>query len=348
MEVEFQVSKEDFIGFYKTQLRENFQKRIALVAVILFFAVAAGYANGHFNWLQIAITVTCYVLLIWSMFYLIPFLVFNNQLKKLIANDPAYSEKRKWTIEEDGLRSEGLSINSIRKWESLTTINVNQKYISINLIDKRLMLIPKSSFLSDTEASNFAGLLQSKILKTQSRSPSRLNRPSLFNKEHKPPYLMGLLGFIPVLGCIIGIALILYGIFKYKDRLLVLIGIGGVCVTIAFWSFFNYADKNNVFKEGFVTMDKSTLNSLVTEIEFYKLQRGNYPDSLKQLQVNNKLIQLFDPLLSGEKNNTFNYSLIGKGYTVFSSGVDRIPGTKDDIYPTLEIDTSKIGLTIKR
>jgi hypothetical protein len=347
MEVEFRVLKEEYIAYYKIQLKENFQKKIPVVAVLLFFVIASPNAQ-HFDLVKTVLYLFCYVLFLSTIFYFLPFLLFNNQLKKTIAADPGYSERRKWTIQDDGLKSESISSTSVINWESFAKVQANQKYISLTLVDKRYMMVPKSSFRSDAEAVNFLGIAQTKIFQAKGLSTSRLNKSSVFYKESKPPYAIGLFGLIPLIGAIVGVALILYGIFKYKDKWLVLIGAAGICVTIAVYSFLNYANNKNLFSNGFVVIDKGKLNSLVKEIEFYKMQKGAYPDSLEQLDIKDQFVNAFDPLMSHEKNNKFNYHLIGKGYTIFSSGIDKTLNTGDDIYPTLTIDTTKMGLIIDR
>lgn len=345
MEVEFQISKQDYIDYYKTQLKENFQKKIPIVAVILFFVIASSNTN-HFFLVKTVLLLFGYGLLLSIGFYFLPFWLFNRQLKKIMASDPDYCQRKKWLIQDDGLKSESGSSTAVRNWESFTKVRSNQKYISLTLIDKRYLMIPKSSFISDAEATNFLGSIQTKIFQAQGLSTSRLNKSSVFYKTSKPPYAIGLLGFVPIIGAIVGIGLILYGIFKYRDKWLILIGIAGISFTIVVYSFLNYAGKKNLFSDGFVNMDKRTLNSLVKEVEFYKVQNGIYPNRLEQLDIKDEFISTSDPLMMHEKNNKFNYHLIGNGYTIFSSGIDRIPNTVDDIYPTLAIDTTKMGLII--
>jgi hypothetical protein len=44
----------------------------------------------------------------------------------------------------------------------------------------------------------------------------------------------------------------------------------------------------------------------------------------------------------------FNYQRVGNHYYLFSSGVDEIPNTKDDIYPAIaKSDSAKFGLIHK-
>jgi D-alanyl-lipoteichoic acid acyltransferase DltB (MBOAT superfamily) len=170
------------------------------------------------------------------------------------------------------------------------------------------------------------------------------------SKNRNPPYLLGLLCLIPIVGIFIGIGLILAGIFRYKDRKLILIGLIGILITVAIYSFLFYKldfRKNTI--DGFAKISQEDVNDLVKEIEFYKLTNDRYPDSLQQLINSDKIISINDPLLiikMDEKiKTTFQYKKLGQKYTLFSAGIDGISGTRDDIYPNIVVvDTSKFGL----
>jgi len=88
------------------------------------------------------------------------------------------------------------------------------------------------------------------------------------------------------------------------------------------------------------------LNGLVKDVEFYKLQYGQYPDSLVELTNKKAFTNIHDASQGfGSGNTEYNYKKIGDKYTLFSAGQDGIPGTKDDFYPDVYIgDSSKIGL----
>ncbi|MDO6431107.1 hypothetical protein Q4E93_10940 [Flavitalea sp. BT771] len=168
------------------------------------------------------------------------------------------------------------------------------------------------------------------------------------NTRQKPPYLLGLLCLFPLIGAFVGLALLLYGIFKYKDKLLIAIGAFGILFTVAIYSFLFYSVFNNpMFKKGFREISQMQLNSLVHNIEFYKLQHGQYPDSLIQIQKDDQLAPIADALMvsATAKNIYYNYGRVGDRYFLFSSGMDGLPGTKDDFYPQITIsDSSRIGL----
>ncbi len=162
---------------------------------------------------------------------------------------------------------------------------------------------------------------------------------------------MGLLCLIPLVGAFVGIGLLLYGVLKYKDKWLSIIGAAGIVWTILVYSSLDYAGKHaSIFKKGFEEISQTQINSLVKSIEFYKLAHGEYPDSLKQLFDEDKSAPIGDPVqgMNSKRNSYYNYEKIGNKYLLFSSGQDGIPNTKDDLYPNLPIsDSSKIGF-VKR
>ncbi|OIR12668.1 hypothetical protein GALL_57350 [mine drainage metagenome] len=168
------------------------------------------------------------------------------------------------------------------------------------------------------------------------------------NVVQKPPYLLGLLCLIPLVGAFVGFGLLLYGLIKYKDKWLSIIGAAGIAFTIIIYSAFFYASKHTtVFKKGFTDISQMQLNSLVKNIEFYKIQHAEYPDSLQQLLIDDKLAPINDAiqLNQQQQNSYYNYKKVGKRYSLFSSGQDGIPNTKDDLFPQITInDSSKIGL----
>ena len=163
----------------------------------------------------------------------------------------------------------------------------------------------------------------------------------------KPPYLLGLLCLIPLVGAFVGIGLLLYGILKYKDKWLSLIGVAGIIWTGLIYGGLYYIPKYTSFgQQGFKNISQMQLNSLVKNVEFYKLSHGHYPDSLKQLLADDKLAPVYDAV-QGTKGGTpryYNYEKRGERYVLFSSGPDGIAHTKDDLHPQLRSDGVRIGL----
>ena len=164
----------------------------------------------------------------------------------------------------------------------------------------------------------------------------------------KPPYLLGLLCLIPLVGAFVGLGLLLYGLLKYKDKWLSIIGAAGIVWTIIVYSTLFYAGTHAaVFKKGFENISQMQLNSLVKNIEFYKMTHGQYPDNLTQLLDDDKLAPINDAVqgMNTKGDSYYNYQKIGNKYLLFSSGQDGIPNTKDDLFPQLtDSESSKIGL----
>lgn len=167
------------------------------------------------------------------------------------------------------------------------------------------------------------------------------------SQKSKPPYLLGLLCLIPLVGAFVGLGLLLYGLLKYKDKWLSIIGAAGIVWTIIVYSALFYAGTHvSIFRKGFADISQMQQNSLVKNIEFYKLEYGEYPDNLQQLLKDDKLAPISDPIqgLLTKSNSYYNYEKIGDKYSLSSSGQDGIPNTKDDLFPQITItDSSKIG-----
>ncbi len=79
------------------------------------------------------------------------------------------------------------------------------------------------------------------------------------------------------------------------------------------------------------------LDELEESIEIYRLKYGKYPDNLFQIKKENKSISIIDPISQfGFRSaipRNFYYVKRGNSYIIFSSGIDGIPNTSDDIYP---------------
>ncbi|WP_432709813.1 type II secretion system protein GspG, partial [Pedobacter sp.] len=204
---------------------------------------------------------------------------------------------------------------------------------------EKVSLIPKSAFQSYTDQINFIGLIRSSLSKTRVKVNALPG-----NAYRKPPYLLGLLCAVPFVGAIVGLVFIYLGATRFKDKWFTLIGVFGVAFSVVVYLAPYYAGKN-YFKvnDGIEKISKMQISNLVKDIEFYKIQHGVYPDSLKQLQLDDKSVFINDPTqaIQGRKSNLFNYLRVGDQYQLFSSGEDGIPGTEDDLYPQIPANMIK-------
>ena len=170
------------------------------------------------------------------------------------------------------------------------------------------------------------------------------------------PFVVGGMSFIPLLGVLFGIIAIVWGLFTKKagGKRLAAIGAGGIGFTIVIYGaifYFGFAQRGGVYDDLRTKLAQSTINSLVPSIEIYKIQNGQYPESLKVLQDSlpkDGFVTVFDPTvvaLGGELRYFF-YERVGEDhYYLRGLGSDGKPFTGDDIVPQITLQPgSKIGL----
>ncbi|HEV9037038.1 MAG TPA: hypothetical protein VGQ51_10465 [Puia sp.] len=172
-----------------------------------------------------------------------------------------------------------------------------------------------------------------------------MQQPPTLIPSRRPPYKKGFWCLIPLIGAFVGLTILLIGIFRYKDVKYTLIGLLGIAWTVIIYSSLYLYSQSPTGREGFKFFTQNNLNQTVAEIELYHIQRGRYPDSLQQLKSIDSFPPIWDPMQRVGKSPKLNYGRVGDKYFLFSSGLDGIPHTKDDLYPQIAIhDSSKIGL----
>lgn len=174
------------------------------------------------------------------------------------------------------------------------------------------------------------------------------------------PYVIAGMSFIPLLGVIFGIIAIVWGLLTKKNggKRIVAIGAAGIGFTIILYGalfYFGFMQRGGVYDDLRTKLAKTTINSLVQSIEFYKVQNGSYPESLRTLQESlpkDSLVSVFDPtdFKVGEHPRYFYYERIGDDhYYLRGLGPDGLPFTPDDIVPQVSsMPNSKAGLLLER
>ncbi len=145
---------------------------------------------------------------------------------------------------------------------------------------------------------------------------------------------------------------------KIGGKKLALLGGAGILVTLALYGslfYFGFAKRGGIYDELRTRLAQNSLNTLVQAVEFYKVQHGSYPESLKALQESlpkDSLVFVNDPTdvkVSG-KPRYFYYERVGTDhYYLRGVGPDGLPFTSDDILPQVQLTPgSKLGLLIER
>ncbi len=173
-------------------------------------------------------------------------------------------------------------------------------------------------------------------------------------------FVIGGLSFIPLVGVPFGIAAIVWGISTKKSggKKLALIGSLGILVTGALYGglfYFGFVKRGGIYDDLRAQLAQSTLNSVVQAVEFYRVQHGSYPESLKVLQESlpkDSTVFVFDPsdVRFGGTPRYFYYERVGADhYYLRGVGRDGVPFTADDILPQVQLTPgSKVGLLVER
>lgn len=174
------------------------------------------------------------------------------------------------------------------------------------------------------------------------------------------PYVVGGLSFIPLVGVLFGIVAIAWGLLTKKrgGKKLAIIGTCGIAFTVILYSslfYFGFVKRGGIYDDLRAQLAESTLVQVVQAIEFYKIQNGNYPDSLKILKDSlpeNSMLFVHDAtdVKMGSESRYYHYELIGENhYYLLGVGPDGLAFTPDDILPKIQPgQSSKIGLLIKQ
>lgn len=174
------------------------------------------------------------------------------------------------------------------------------------------------------------------------------------------PYVIGGMSFIPLIGVIFGIVAIVWGLVtkKYGGKRLAAIGAGGIGFTIILYGalfYFGFMQRGGMYDDLRTKLAQTTVNSLAHSIEFYKVQRGSYPESLRALQESlpkDSLVSIVDPtdVKVGGQPRLFYYERVGDDhYYLRGLGPDGQPFTPDDIVPqVVSMPNSKAGLLLER
>jgi len=336
MEIKTQTTKNDYIDFLKFYyFKRNLPGRITLLfLIILLVSLNMSFRDQHNFWASFLLVFMTLIMLVFLLSFLLPYLISIWRVSKRFKADDAVGIKT-FSLVEDGIHITEKNETKFCYWKDIKIIGKSDNFIFLRLYNKRNYIISENSFQSTIEEKGFFNKIQTQIQNNKFGNVNRL-------------YSRGWFGLIPLVGFFVGIWLIIEGAFKYKDRKLILIGIASIMFTVIFYSSLIYYSQYSVQgRKNFASFSQSYLNSLIKDIEFYKSQKGYYPDSLEELESTDKMVMIYDPILNGKgspNNGKFYYKKLGNRYTLFSCGVDEIPNTSDDIFPSMDnLDTSKIG-----
>ncbi|KAB0300125.1 hypothetical protein F2Z80_23755 [Vibrio fortis] len=160
-------------------------------------------------------------------------------------------------------------------------------------------------------------------------------------------YVIGGMSFIPLIGVLFGIIAIVWG-FAIKHTKLKIVGACGIAFTVIIYGslgYLGFVQEDGVYDELRGELTKTQLTSAVQAIEFYRVQNGQYPESLEVLQQSwpeNSMVFLHDAAQVTLESNLYYYKLIDENsYHIRSYGRDGVLNTSDDILP---LPIANVGL----
>ena len=174
------------------------------------------------------------------------------------------------------------------------------------------------------------------------------------------PYVIAGLSFVPGIGIVFGIIAVVWGLATQRSggRKIAVLGCCGVGLSVVLYSslfYFGFVQRGGVYDGLRRKMAESTLITLVQAIEFYKIQHGQYPDTLETLNKSmpkGSMVFVFDPTDTriGGTPRYFYYELVDEShYYLLGVGPDGKPFTNDDILPKIDpIPGGHVGLLIKK
>ena len=165
-------------------------------------------------------------------------------------------------------------------------------------------------------------------------------------------YAFGCASFVPLLGIFVGAIAIAIGLTSRKKggKVLALLGAGGIAFSVILYGslfYFGFMQRGGVYDGLRAQMAQSTIDALVPQIEFYRLQHGTYPpslDALRRASSAQSMLMTYDP--SSFMPRPFYYQRIGDDhYYLRGVGPDGKVFTADDLVPDVDVpDGSRIGL----
>ena len=336
MKVETNVLREEYKKAYRDYyFKKEKIRKIFYVLLLISIISLFNFGETHFQWdlffLRILIASIISVFIIFG----IPFLIFKSR-KNAVLERP--NLQTTFETFPNGLKvSSDLEINLI-KWDQIKSIDIISENIFINLIRRKFYIIPLKSFNSKDEALEFAILIENELkayIVPKSGDGGRRY------------YKYAWLGIIPLYGFFVSLFIVFKGIFTYKNRILILVGLPGLLLNLLLFGFAIYEiEFTNKIQDDLYVITKQDLNRTQKDLESYKNLYGDYPDSLEELWEIDKGILIVDPMLPATTSNaSLHYKKFGANYNLFSVGRDGKPFTKDDIYPDIiDMAKNKTGL----
>jgi len=165
MEVKVEMTKAKYIAFFKSGLA-----RSLTLMFLISFSIAllcSSFINYNpFNWNDFLIDTLIYFIIYQLLIYVILFLKYSKQLKKL--DERSYTQV--YTLRSDGINIIAEKGNIFYKWADIRKVKEFKGFILIRIDRKLLYGIPKSSFATPEDGNEFLQTARNGINETKKRN----------------------------------------------------------------------------------------------------------------------------------------------------------------------------------
>ena len=271
---------------------------------------------------------------------------YEVKLKEVIASflrDEGGIRVINYVLKTDGIVVECGKETMLFKWGEVISVDVNPYGVYVILSNQTALMLPER-FFRYNQKEEFLDEVDRQVFNVRKRAPLPLvkakdrvklpkKNPSLFF------YAFTLLSFIPLLGFFIGAVVVMFGVWDYRNKTVVAIGVAGMLFTIGFYSYLTLSISPEDRRKAKIFSAQVQLNNVVEALEAFQRENKYYPDKLEDLSNSGKRVYINDPIVSPNPDSKFaaslHYEKHFSGYKLFSVGIDQTPNTPDDINPTL-------------
>ncbi|HEY5038815.1 MAG TPA: DUF255 domain-containing protein [bacterium] len=166
-------------------------------------------------------------------------------------------------------------------------------------------------------------------------------------------YLIGFLSLVPFVGVMAALISIILGLIKirqggWKLFLLAFLGMGVTGGAGYYYYYEMFVTREGIMGQAWEKITVDGLTQTVKNIEFYKMEHGQYPKALTDLPSDAKKniydMEAMHGNLHDLKLFLYDVQLDGQTYYLFSRGPDGEAFTADDLFPRLDPEaSSKFG-----
>ena len=243
MTVEYQNLEKDYLDFTRLQQKNRLSKYLFPLAVgaLITGMSFQGESSGLLRLVVISLLSFC---LLCGIMYYIPVLLASQKLKQRIHAQPSFLERKKIRVQTNGLFFESEKKQVLLLWKEIVQVQSVDRYLYLLLSSNAFILVPAKAFMSESDFTTFQASIQRGLVWGTIDPVQRW-----VEVRPKPPYLMGLLCLIPLIGAFFGLSFIISGIGKYKDRWFTLMGVFGIVYTIAIYTALYQFGKKQHFNQ---------------------------------------------------------------------------------------------------